>query len=94
MVELLLKRHANVKAADRNGKTALDLTQDEAIRAALEVGLQEQEKRQGADKQAKKVRSLSVCPELRSRATGQQLHPPPGMWRRVDASTSWHVQEG
>ncbi len=51
-----MKRHANVKAADRNGKTALDLTQDETIRAALEAGLQEQEKRQGADKQAKKVR--------------------------------------
>ncbi len=62
MVELLIKRHANVKAADRNGKTALDLTQDGAIRAALQEGLQEQEKRQGADKHAKKVKPLSACP--------------------------------
>ena len=62
MVELLIKRHANVKAADRNGKTAFDLTQDEVIKAALEEGLQEQEKRQGADKQAKKVKFLSARP--------------------------------
>lgn len=57
MVELLIKRQANVKAADRNGKTALDLTQDESIREALQTGLQEQEKRQGLDKHAKKVHS-------------------------------------
>ena len=54
VVELLMKRHANVRAADRNRKTALDLTQDDTIREALQTGLQEQEKRQGLDKQAQK----------------------------------------
>lgn len=52
-MELLIKRHANVKAADRNQKTALDLTKDDAIREALQAALQEQKQEGRPD--AKKV---------------------------------------
>ena len=70
MVELLIQRHANLKAADRNDKTALDLAQDDGIRAALEAGLQQFESRQRADKQAKQVTFCTLSkthnPELQA----------------------------
>ena len=59
VVEALIQRHANLKAADRNGKTALDLAKDDSIRAALEAALQQLEGRQKADKQAKQVELLT-----------------------------------
>jgi len=55
VVQLLIKRHANVKATDRHEKTALDLAKDDAIREALQKELQEQDKRQQAEMQAKQV---------------------------------------
>ena len=55
MVQLLIKRHANVKAADRHEKTALDLAKDDAIREALQKEVLEQDKRQKAEQQAKQV---------------------------------------
>ncbi len=55
MVQVLIKRHANVKATDRHEKTALDLAKDDAIREALQKELQEQDKRRQAEMQAKQV---------------------------------------
>ena len=53
MVELLIKRHANVKAQDKKGHSALDLATDDAVTAALQAALQEQ--KQAANEPAKKV---------------------------------------
>ena len=55
VVELLIKRRANVAAADRKGNTALDLAQDEAVRAALQAALQELKGHQKAEKPTTEV---------------------------------------
>ncbi len=62
MVELLIKRHANVKAADRKGNTALSLAQDDAIREALQAAVQAQETKQKAEADAAEVPSVHRPP--------------------------------
>lgn len=39
LVQYLIRRKANVSATDRNGKTALDLASDKAVKAALQAAL-------------------------------------------------------
>ena len=59
VVELLIKRHANVKAQDKKGQSALDLATDDAVKAALQAALQEQ--KQAASEPAKKVIHDRYC---------------------------------
>ena len=40
LVQYLIRRKANVSATDRNGKTALDLASDDAVKAALQTALE------------------------------------------------------
>ena len=62
MAELLIKRHANVKAADRKGNTALSLAQDDAVKEALQAALQAEEKKQKAETDAAEVPSGCESP--------------------------------
>ena len=59
VVELLIKRHANLKAQDKKGQSALDLATDDAVKAALQAALQEQ--KQAASDPAKKVTHNCYC---------------------------------
>ena len=59
VVELLIKRHANVKAQGKKGQSALDLATDDAVKAALQAALQEQ--KQAASEAAKEVRHDCCC---------------------------------
>ncbi len=62
MVELLIKRHAHVKAADRKGNTALSLAQDDAVREALQFAVQAQETKQKSEADAAEVPSVHRPP--------------------------------
>jgi ankyrin repeat protein len=55
VVELLIKRHANVKAADRKGNTALSLAQGDTVKEALQAALRAEEKKQEAETNAAEV---------------------------------------
>ena len=59
VVDLLIKRHTNVKAQDKKGQSALDLATDDAVKAALQAALQEQ--KQAASEPAKKVSHDCFC---------------------------------
>lgn len=59
VVELLVKRHANVKAQDKKGQSALDLATDDAVKAALQAALQE--RKQAVSEAAKKVTCDRYC---------------------------------
>ena len=72
MVELLLKRRANVAATDRKGNTALDLAQDEAVRAALQAALQEAKVHQKTETPAKEV---TCCTALASVGAKENHNP-------------------
>ncbi len=54
VVRYLIRRKANVSAKDRNGKTAMDLASDEAVKAVLQEALNGPEQ--------EKVNRLSCCP--------------------------------
>ena len=81
MVELLIKRHANVKAADRKGNTALSLAQGDAVKEALQAALRAEEKKQEAETNAAEVplgcetpSTLSLQYEVNAHSTYRGLH--------------------